>query len=242
MRKPTITASSVASADGLGMSRLTKQEGKELCLIGGIRNGHRDWFVRALEGCVATYRRLRERKSAPAVRAELAQVEKCTWRAMRLVDRRTWRPGEFHTVLEAISARLRSLSPAAREYLEFRNLTIRQDVMLSEWPESFDPNALIDPVCFTNRDDQVLALRGLLGAFAGPVTRNSGPGRRYQELERALYHFLAAAYSKATGQAASDSSTKFMAVCSEIKRIYRLNDWNPQSLARSARRPRTREG
>ena len=223
------------------MTRLTEQEGKGLCLAGGIPNGQCDRFVRAVERFVAAYRRQRERKSAPAVKAELAQVEKCIWRALGLIDRATWRPGEFNAVLKDLSARLRSLSPAAREYLEFRNLTIRQDVTLSGWPQSFDSNALIDPICFTNRDDQVSALRDLLGAFAGPVTRSSGPGRRYQGLERALYHFLAAAYSLATGRAASDSSTKFMAVCSEIKRIYQLEDWNPQSLARSARGPRTRE-
>jgi hypothetical protein len=30
-----------------------------------------------------------------------------------------------------------------------------------------------------------------------------------------------------------------MSLCFEIKRIYQLDDWNPESLARSARRPRS---
>jgi hypothetical protein len=223
------------------MSRLTEQQGEDLCLMGSIPDDRRHRFVRAVERCVAVYRRLCDYKSAPAVGAELAHVEKCLWRALRLVDRKTWRRSEFHTVLYDISARLRNLSPAARDYLKFRNLTIRQDVVLSAWPNSIGTDVLIDPICFTNRDDQVLALRDLLGAFAGPVTRKNRPGRRYKDLERALYHFLAAAYSGATGRTASDTSTKFMIVCSEIKRIYQLDDWSPQSLARSTRRPRTRE-
>ena len=129
--RPRSTSISRTLGSTRHMTRLTKQESEELCLTGGIPNGHCDRFVRAVERCVATYRRLRERKSAPAVGAELAQVEKCIRRALGLVDRATWRPGEFHAVLEDISARLRKLSPAAREYLEFRNLTIRQDVILS---------------------------------------------------------------------------------------------------------------
>jgi hypothetical protein len=223
------------------MRRLTEQQGEELCLTATISTGRREGFVRAVERCVAVYQRLRERKSAPAVGAELAQIEKCIWRAMRLVNRRTWRPGEFHTILEDISTRLRNLSPAAREYLKFRNLTVQQDVILSAWPELVDSNTLIDPICFTNPDDQVLALRDLLGAFAGPVPREGKPGRRHKALERVLYHCLAAAYAGATGRATSDSATKFMAACFEIKRLYQLDGWNPPSLARSARRPRTRE-
>ena len=83
---------------------------------------------------------------------------------------------------------------------------------------------LIDPVCFTSRDDQVLALLDLLGAFAAPVAKRQVRGQPRKDLERALYHFMAAAYSRATGRAASDSSTRFLAVCLEIKRIYQLDD------------------
>jgi hypothetical protein len=88
-----------------------------------------------------------------------------------LLDFKTWRPGQFRGILQDISARLRNLSPAAREYFEFRNLKIQHDVILSAWPESIDHGGLIDPVCFTNLDDQVLALRDLLGAFATPDSR-----------------------------------------------------------------------
>jgi hypothetical protein len=232
------------------MTRLTKQQ-EELCRTGAIPNGRRDRFVQVVERCVSYYRHSHERKSALAVGEELGHIEKCIWRALGLLDRKTWRPGEFRTTLEDISARLRNLSPAAEEYLQFRNLKIRHDVILSAWTDSIDDGGLIDPICFTNRDDQVLALRDLLGAFDAPVARKKGPGRPLarkkgpgrppKALERALYHFLAAAYSRDTGRAASDSSTRFVAVCSEIKRIYQLNDWNPESLARSARGLRTRD-
>jgi hypothetical protein len=221
--------------------RLTKQQGENLCRIAAIPNGRCDQFVQAVDRCVADYRRSGEHKSALEVREELALIEKCVWRALGILDRGICRPGKFRIALDDISARLRNLSHAAREYLLFRNLRIRHDVIKSAWPDSFDPGALIDPISFTNRDDQVLALRDLLGAIAAPVARKKGSGRPSKDMERALYHFLAAAYSRDTGRAASDSSTKFMAVCLEIKRLYQLDGWNPESLARSARRPRTHE-
>ena len=217
------------------MTRLTKQQSEELCRLAGIPNGHCDKFVRAVEGCVAVYCRLRERKTASAVGAELAIIENRILRALGLSERKTWRPGEFHTIIGDISARLRNLSPDAREYLQLRNLTIWHDLP-SASADSIDHGVLIDPVCFRNRDDQVLALRDLFGAVAAPVAREKEHGRRRKDLERALYHFLAAAYSAYSGGTASDSSTKFMALCSEIKRIYQLDGWNPASLARLARR------
>jgi hypothetical protein len=197
------------------MTRLTNQQRGELCRLGGIPDDHIDRFVRTVEGCVATYQSLSHHKSAPA-----------------------WRPGEFHSSLADISARLRSLSPAARDYLQFRNLTIRHDVPYA-WPDQTDQGVLVDPICVTDHNDQVLAVRDLLGAFAVPVAQQAGPGRPQKDLELALYHFLAAAYSRTTSKAASDSSTQFMSLCFEIKRIYQLDDWNPESLARSARRPRS---
>jgi len=112
---------------GSGMTRLTEQKTEKLCLIGAIPNDHCDRFGRAVERCVRTYRRLRERKSAPEVEAELAQIEKCIWRALRLLDHATWRAAEFRRVLEDISARLHHLSPAAQDYLDFRHLKIQAD-------------------------------------------------------------------------------------------------------------------
>jgi hypothetical protein len=217
------------------MRRLTEQQCVELCRLGGVPNDGRDRFVHAIERCVMYYQQSRERKTAPAVGAELAQIEKCAWRALRLLDRRTPRPAEFRRVVEHISARLRNLSSSAQEYLEFRNLKIQRDVILAAWPDLSDPGVLVDPICFTNQNDQVLALQDLLGAFAAPVAKKEGRGHPPKDLERALYHFLAAAYSRVTDRAASDSSAKFMAVCFEIKRIYQLNNWNPGSLARLAR-------
>jgi hypothetical protein len=214
--------------------RLTKQQGENLCRIAAIPNGRCGQFIRAVDRCVANYRRSGERKSTLEVGEELAFIEKCVWHALGLLDRRTWRPGKFRMALDDISSRLGNLSPAAREYLQFRYLKIQYDIP-SAWPDSIDPGTLIDPISFTNRDDQVLALRDLLGAVAATVARKKGSGRQRKYIQRALYHFLAAAYSRDTGRAASDSSTKFMAVCSEIKQIYRLHDWNPGSLARSAR-------
>jgi hypothetical protein len=220
------------------MPRLTNQQSEELCRIGAIPTDRCCWFVQAVEGCVAAYRRERARKSAAAVGAELGSIEKCVWRALGLIDRKTWRRGEFRKILEDISARLRNLSPAAKEYLELRNLRIRRDVFLEALSDSSDLDVLIDPVCFADRDHQVLALHDLLGALAAPVARKQERGHPRRDLERALYHFVAAAYSRATGRAASDSSTKFMAVCLEIKRIHQLDHWNPESLARSARPPK----
>jgi hypothetical protein len=159
---------------------------------------------------------------------------------LRLLDRATWRPAEFRRVLKDISARLHNLSPAAQDYLESRNLNIRADCALAAWPDPDDPGMLIDPICFASRDDQVLALRDLLGAFAPPLAKQQVRGQPRKDLERSLYHFVAAAYSRDTSRAASDSSTRFMAVCLEIKRLYQLDDWNPESLARSARLPSVR--
>jgi hypothetical protein len=131
-------------------------------------------------------------------------------------------------------------SQDAREYLQLRNLTIWHDLP-SASANSIKQGVLIDPVCFANQNDQILALQDLFGAVAAPVARQKEHGRRRKDLERALYHFLAAAYSTCSDRSASDSSTKFMAICSEIKRIYRLSNWNPESMARSARRMKTHE-
>jgi hypothetical protein len=222
------------------MTRLTKQQGESLCRIGAIQIGRRDRFVKAVKRCVAYYQYSCERKSDFAIGDELAHIEKRVWSALRLLDRRTWRPGRFRMTLDDISARLRNLSSAAREYLDFHHLKIEHDLP-SAWPDLIDHGVVVDPVCLTNRDDQVLALQDLLGALATPVGRKKGPGRPRNDLGRVLYHFLAAAFSRDTGRAASDSSTRFMAVCLEIRRIYQLADWNPESVARSARRPRTRD-
>jgi len=130
---------------GSGMTRLTEQKTEKLCLIGAIPNDHCDRFGRAVERCVRTYRRLRERKSAPEVEAELAQIEKCIWRALRLLDHATWRAAEFRRVLEDISARLHHLSPAAQDYLDFRHLKIQADGVLAAWPDSTEPGVLSTP-------------------------------------------------------------------------------------------------
>jgi hypothetical protein len=74
-------------------------------------------------------------------------------------------------------------SHAAEEYLQFRNLKIQRDIVLAAWPDASDPGVLIDPVCFTHLDDQVLALRDLLGAAR--VTRSRGRGQPRKDLERA---------------------------------------------------------
>ncbi len=216
------------------MTLLTQAQGNDLCRTAGIPIGHCDRFVRAVEGCIAAYHTSQAHKSAQDVGQELAQVEKCVARALRLLERKIWRPGEFHTIVEDISVRLRHLSPAAIEHLKFRNLNLRHDVP-STWPDNADSSALIDPVSFTSLDDQIFALRDLWGAVSAPVSPKKGAGRPHKDLELILFYFIAAAYSRETGKAASDSSTTFMALCSEIKRIYKLENWNPKSLARSAR-------
>ena len=43
--------------------------------------------------------------------------------------------------------------------------------MISHRADLIDHGVLIDPVCFANRDDQVLALQDLFGAVAAPVAR-----------------------------------------------------------------------
>src|SRR4029079_13618731 len=149
--EPRWTLMTAVVLTGSGMTRLTEQKTEKLCLIGAIPNDHCDRFGRAVERCVRTYRRLRERKSAPEVEAELAQIEKCIWRALRLLDHATWRAAEFRRVLEDISARLHHLSPAAQDYLDFRHLKIQADGVLAAWLDSTEPGVLIDPVCFTSR-------------------------------------------------------------------------------------------
>ena len=137
--EPRWTLMTAVVLTGSGMTRLTEQKTEKLCLIGAIPNDHCDRFGRAVERCVRTYRRLRERKSAPEVEAELAQIEKCIWRALRLLDHATWRAAEFRRVLEDISARLHHLSPAAQDYLDFRHLKIQADGVLAAWPDSTEP-------------------------------------------------------------------------------------------------------
>jgi hypothetical protein len=143
--EPRRTLTTAVVLTGSRMTRLTEQKTEKLCLIGAIPNDHCDRFGRAVERCVRTYRRLGERKSAPEVEAELAQIEKCIWRALRQLDHATWRPAEFRRVLEDISARLHHLSPAAQDYLDFRHLKIQADGVLGAWPDSSEPGVLVDP-------------------------------------------------------------------------------------------------
>src|SRR5262249_3264045 len=150
------------------------------------------------------------------------------------------RPGEFRKRLQAISIALDSLSQGAREYLQFRNLRVVHAIP-EGWPWAVASDIVVDPICFNDQADQFSALQELLGALTGPVANRDGPGRPSAYVGRALYHCLAVAFTRDTGKAASDSSPKFMAVCEDIKQIYQLTDWRPDSLARSARQARARE-
>ena len=151
-----------------------------------------------------------------------------------------WRPGKFRESLQSISKALVGLSQPAREYLQFRNLRVVH-VVPDPWPPVISADVIIDPICFHCLNDQVDALFELRGALSGPVAQKREQSRPRKDAERALYHCLAVAYRRDTGKAASDSSTKFIDACHEIKQIYQLKDWNPESLPRSARRLRKQE-
>ena len=218
---------------------LTKAQAERLCRLGVIPPDQRDQFTEAVERCVASYLRVRTRKAPSAVENELKQIEKRVRSCLRLVDAKTRRPGEFRARLEAIRGALHGLSQPAREFLQFRNAKVVHTIP-EGWSPTIIADVVIDPICFSSIEDQVGALQDLLGALAGPVAnRRRARPRTYSEC--ALYHCLAFAFTRDTGKAASDTSTKFMKVCNEIKLIYELDDWKPESLARSARRLRADE-
>ncbi len=211
-------------------------QAKELCRLARVPPDQCARFADAVEKSVKSYRRVQSRRSLLSVEKELSQVEKRVIGSLRMLDHKTWRPGKFQESLESISRALANLSRPACEVLEFRNARVVCTI-----PEGWSPmnvsDVVIDPICFSCLEDQGRALEDLLGALAGPVA-NKKRGRPSTNNERALYHCLAVAFTRATGRAASDSSTEFMKVCQEIKEIYLLDQWRPESLPRSARRLR----
>jgi hypothetical protein len=219
---------------------LTKPQGDELCRMAGVPPAKRDRFTRGIEECVTSYFRSRRRKSPAAVEGEIKQLEKRVRSCLRLLDQKKWRPGEYCKKLKAVSGALTMLSKEAHEYLEFRNAKVVYSIP-TEWSAVVTSNVVIDPICFQCLHDQGLALQDLLGAVAGPIANAKGRGRPSTDCERALYHLLAATFTKDTGKSASDKSTKFMDVCAEIKSIFKLDHWRPESLPRSARRLRAQE-
>ena len=222
------------------IANLTKTQAKELCRMAGIPLRWHTRFVEAVERCVASYLRVRNQKSPLEVEGELKQIEKQVRGCLKLRDHKKWRPGKFRESLQSISKALVGLSQPAREYLQFRNLRVVH-VVPDPWPPVISADVIIDPICFHCLNDQVDALFELRGALSGPVAQKREQSRPRKDAERALYHCLAVAYRRDTGKAASDSSTKFIDACHEIKQIYQLKDWNPKSLPRSARRLRKQE-
>ena len=183
---------------------------------------------------VAAYRILRE-ESPHEIEAELRGLETRVRRCLMLLDHKTRRPGEFRKRLDDLSSALAALSAQARDYLRLRNVELATKIP-DGWQSTTNvPNLVVNPICFLCLEDQIRALNELWGALDGPVARRNRRGRPPVKTERALYHFVAAAYIFASGRAASDTSNKFMAVCDKIKLMYGLNDWRPDSLARSAR-------
>jgi hypothetical protein len=219
---------------------LTKSEAAELCRLAHVPADRRARFIDAVEKSVASYLRSRKQKTPQRVEGELKDVEKRVKSCLGLRDHNTWRPGEFHKGLEEISCALRRLSPRAHEFLQFRNVKVVYAI-----PEGWKPGTVsdlvVDPICFSDVDDQVYALEELFGALAGPVAKRRDRGHPQKDAERALLHFIALAFRRDTGKAGSETSPAFMATCEEIKRLYKLDDWKPGSLPRSARRLRAQE-
>lgn len=219
---------------------MTNAQAKELCRLAGIAPELRDQFAKAVERCVASYLRVRSKKSPNVVEEELKQLEKRIRRCLRLLDYKTWRPGTFQKSLEAVSLALHALSQPAREFLQNRNAHVVHTIP-EGWSPTMPSMVLINPICFSCIRDQAGALTDLVGALAGPLAKERGRGRPRRRAERALYHCLAFAFTLNAGKTASDSPTTFLAVCDEIKSIYEIEDWRPASLSRSARLQRARK-
>jgi hypothetical protein len=219
-------------------SKPTAVREDELCKRAGIPIDRRDRFIRGVDACVASYRRSKCSKSLQDVEAELMQIS--VRRCVGLHHHKSWRPTQFRKQLEATSAALRSLSRQAKEYLQFRDVKLTL-VIPEGWPPLISCDAVIDPICFPCRDGQVDALHMLSEALSGLVATKRERGRPQVYAERALYHCLAVAFTRDTAMAVSDRSTRFMAVCDDIKAAFELNDWKPESLARSVRKRRATE-
>jgi hypothetical protein len=205
----------------------------ELGRLGGIPPSRQAWFADRVEEIVATYRPSRESKSPHEVKAELKHLEQRVWRCLRLRDHKTWRPREFRRRLEDLSSALAGVSSSAHDYLQLRNVELALEIPEGFW-SAIVSNVVVDPICFQCLDEQFNALEQLWGALSGPVARPKGRGRPAVGAERALHLMIAPAYVHAKGGKGLYGS-KFMAVCDEIKRMYKLSDWRPESIARSSR-------
>ena len=152
--------------------------------------------------------------------------------ALRYLYRRELRPGEFCRRMVDISNQLKKLSKPALAYLAYRNVRLSFTIP-EDGPRAFD--VVVDPACFaTLGPDQMRALTDLSGALSGPVARKRTRGQPRKDKELALYVFLLGAFLHATkGKASQDD---FLAVCEEIKRIYGLTEWHPESSARLLRK------
>ena len=152
--------------------------------------------------------------------------------ALRYLYRRERRPGEFCRRMVDISNQLKKLSKPALAYLAYRNVRLSFEIP-EDGPRAFD--VVVDPACFaTLSPDQMRALTDLFGALSGPVARKRTRGQPRKDKELALYVFLRGAFLHATkGKASQDD---FLAVCEEIKRIYGLTEWHPESSARLLRK------
>jgi hypothetical protein len=227
------------SAHARRLAPLNKVQRDELCRAAAVPSDQSDHFISAVEKCLAVYFRVKNQKSAVEVEMELDQTKARVRRCLQLLHHKTWRPGKFREGLKAVSAELDELSPRAREYLQFRNTKLAKAI-----PEGWRPegpsDVVVDPICFRREDEQVQALKLLFGALSGPVSM-SKRGRQEVYPEQVLYHCLGHAFRIATGKVPSDSSTRFMAFCSDIKNAFHLDDWRPESLARSARAHRFKE-
>jgi hypothetical protein len=216
--------------------RLTRTQAVELCRTAGIPSDKHDRFIRGVEKFVARYLRWKEQKSALEAQNELEALRKVVRRCLQLLAHKTWRPGKYQEHLEKISSMLRSLSQPARELM--RNAPIVHAIAES-WSLALPCREVVDPICFARDEEQFVALQELYGALAGPFV-NKPAGRRQKYNEAALFHDLATAYTRDTGKVASDTSTRFIGLCNDIKIAFKLDDWRPVSLARSARRRRAK--
>ena len=209
--------------------KLGATEAEHLCEIGCIPPEQAKKFMHSVEFHVSEYE---EEPPLHEIDREIHAVYQRVESALWYLYRRERRPGEFRDRVLDISKRLAKLSKPALACLAYRNVRLTFEIP-ADGPRAFD--LVVDPACLaTLSPDQLLALNNLFGALSGPIARKRSRGQPRKQKEMILYIFLRGAFLHATeGKATQDD---FLAVCEEIKSIYDLTEWHPESSARLLRK------
>ncbi len=209
-------------------SKFGATEAEDLCEIGNIPAEHRTKLMQSVMFHVNEYE---EEWTPHQIDREIYPVFRLVESALWYLYRRDRRPGEFREDMVDISNELKKLSKPALAYLAYRNVRLTFEVP-ADGPYAFD--VVVDPACFaTFSADQMRALNDLFGALSGPIARKRGRGQPRKEKELALYIFLRCAFMHATNGVGHQDD--FLAFCEEIKRVFSLTCWHPESSARLMR-------